>query len=264
MVNLPYDVFEKPYADTAITIAAVGKPTPPKFRLATLDKRAELDLTKITDYLTSVDWSAVSGDASLRVPLLDWAADLFGRVGANATPLGEITSSKRGIAECKFDILENLIDDAVPFFGGQVQRYEVSASPERKFVVVGEREMEFHQGARILARRLVNRANRLSFARTDETFVVKEAILPVVPNFDDPHKTAALLAILNSGLMSFLYLSRSTAAVKDDFRQVTLSGLRELPIVFPDAKTMAELRNWWQAAKSRTATLLTWNVELTP
>ena len=50
-----------------------------------------------------------------------------------------------------------------------------------------------------------------------------------------------MLAILNSSLMSFLYLSRSTAAVKDDFRQVTLSGLRELPIIFPDAKTMAEL-----------------------
>ena len=71
--------------------------------------------------------------------------------------------------------------------------------------------------------------------------VVKEAILPIKPNFDDPHELAALLAILNSSLMSFLYLSRSTAAVKDDFRQVTLSGLRELPIIFPDAATMAEL-----------------------
>jgi hypothetical protein len=50
-----------------------------------------------------------------------------------------------------------------------------------------------------------------------------------------------LLAILNSSLSSFLYLSRSTAAVKDDFRQVTLSGLRELPIIFPAATAMAEL-----------------------
>ena len=51
----------------------------------------------------------------------------------------------------------------------------------------------------------------------------------------------ALLAILNSSLMSFLYLSRSAALVKDDFRQVTLSGMRELPIIFPDAKAMSEL-----------------------
>ena len=94
-VKLACNPFEKPYVDTAITIAAVGKPTPSEFRLVTLEKRADLDLTKMTDYLTSVDWSAVDGDASLRVPLLDWAADLFGRVSTNATPLGEITSSKR-------------------------------------------------------------------------------------------------------------------------------------------------------------------------
>ena len=65
--------------------------------------------------------------------------------------------------------------------------------------------------------------------------------MPIKPNFDDPQKLAALLAILNSSLISFLYLSRSTAAVKDDFRQVTLSGLRELPIIFPEATAIAEL-----------------------
>ena len=111
--------------------------------------------------------------------------------------------------------------------------------------------MTFHSGPRILTRRLVNRANRLSFARTDETFVVKEALLPVKPNFDDAQKLAALLAILNSSLMSFLYLSRSTAAVKDDFRQVTLSGLRELPIIFPDAKAMVELAQLVQSREKQ-------------
>ena len=241
VVNLPYDVFEKPNVDTAITIAAIGKPPPSEFRLVTLDKRAELDLTKITEYLTSVNWGAVSGDGSLRVPLLDWAADLFSRVGAKATPLGEVTSSKRGIAEYKFDILKRQTDGALPFFDGQVQRYEVSPSSGRNFVVVSEREMKFHRGERFLTRRLVSRSNRLSFARTKDVFVVKEAILPIMPNFDDPHKLAAMLAIMNSSLMSFLYLSRATAAVKDDFRQVTLSGLRELPIIFPDAKTLVEL-----------------------
>ena len=77
VVNLPYDVFETPYVDTAITIGAMGKPTPSEFRLATLDKRAELDLTQIADYMSTVDWSAVAGDPGLRVPLLDWAADLL-------------------------------------------------------------------------------------------------------------------------------------------------------------------------------------------
>ena len=241
VVNLPYDVFETPYVDTAITIGMMGRPPSATFRLATLEKRSELDLTQIADYVISADWSAIAGDASLRVPLLDWAASLFGRVGARATPLGEITSSKRGIAEYKFDILNSPSANALPFFDGQVQRYEVRALSERNFVVISNREMSFHRGLRILTRRLVSRANRLSFARTYDEFVVKEAILPIKPDFDDPQKLAALLAILNSSLMSFLYLNRSTAAVKDDFRQVTLSCLRELPIIFPDATAMAKL-----------------------
>ncbi len=240
VVNLPYDVFDSPYVDTAITVAAIRR-YPKEFRLATLEKRSELDLTQISDYMTSVDWSVVSGDSGLRVPMLDWAVNLFSRVGASATPLGKITSSKRGIAEYKFDILNKQVNGALPFFDGQVHRYNVSALSGSKFVVVSERETAFHQGVRLLTRRLVNRANRLSFARTNDDFVVKEAILPIRANFDDPDKVAALLAILNSSLMSFLYLSRSTAAVKDDFRQVTLSGLRELPIIFPDTRGMEEL-----------------------
>ena len=165
VVNLPYDVFETPYVDTAITIGMMGLSPSATFRLATLEKRAELDLTQIAGYMKSADWTAVAGDSGLRVPLLDWAASLFGRVGAKATPLGEITSSKRGIADYKYDILISPGDGALPFFDGQVQRYEISAPSERNFVVISDREMSFHRGLRILTRRLVSRANRLSFAR---------------------------------------------------------------------------------------------------
>ncbi len=241
VVNLPYDVFATPYVDTSITIGLIGRPSPTTFRLATFEKRAGLDLTHIVDLLSLTDWSVVAGDPELRVPLLAWAVSLFGRVGTKATPLGHMTSSKRGIAEYKYNILSSPTRNAIPFFDGQVQRYEVSAPSKHSFVVIGDSEIRFHRGLRILARRLVSRANRLSFAITGEELVVKEAILPIKPNFSDPKRLAALLAILNSSLMSFLYLSRSTAAVKDDFRQVTLSGLRELPIIFPNETQMTAL-----------------------
>ena len=251
VVNLPYDVFETPYVDTAITIGAMGKPTPSEFRLATLDKRAELDLTQIADYMSTVNWSAVAGDAGLRVPLLEWAADLFSRVGAKATPLEKIAFSKRGIEAYQFDILTNQEAGASPFFGGQVQRYSIQQSPHDNYVVVSERESSYHEGPRIWTRRIVSRANRLMSALTCDEFVVKKDIYLTKPNFDDAQKLAALLAMLNSSLMSFLYLSRSTAAVKDDFRQVTLSGLRELPIIFPDAKAMVELAQLVQSREKQ-------------
>ena len=241
VVNLPYNVFDTPYVDTAITIGMMGRPPSATFRLATLEKRAELDLTQISDYVTPVNWLAIAGDVSSRVPLLDWAASLFGRVGAKATTLEEIASSKRGIEAYQFDILSRRKSDALPFFGGQVQRYEIQSSLADNFVVVSNREMPYHKGPRIWTRRIVSRANRLLSAVAYDDFVVKKDIYVTKLDFDDQHKLAALLAVLNSSLMSFLYLSRSAAAVKDDFRQVTLTGLRELPIIFPDATAMAKL-----------------------
>ena len=241
IVNLPYDVFETPYVDTAITIGMMGRTPSGTFRIATLEKRAELDLTQIAGYMTSTDWAAVAGDDSLRVPLIDWAASLFGRVAEVATPLGQIGTSKRGIEAYQFDILDRPTKNSLPFFDGQVQRYEVLSSSDGRYVVVSNKEAAYHQGRRIWTRRIVSRANRLMSALAHDDFVVKKDIYAFKPDFDDPNKVATLLAVLNSGLVSFMYLSRSAAAVKDDFRQVTLSGLRELPIIFPDATTMAEL-----------------------
>ncbi len=217
VVNLPYDVFKTPYVDTAITIGTMGS-LPKRFRIATLEKRAELDLTRISDYMTSVDWLVVSRDSGLRVPMLDWAANLFGRVGANATPLREITSSKRGIEAYQYDILSLAGPHTLPFFNGQVQRYEIQPPLTDNFVVVSNRELTYHRGPRIWTRRIVSRANRLLSALTYDDFVVKKDIYVTRTSSYDQHKISALLAILNSSLMSFLYLSRSAAAVKDDFR----------------------------------------------
>ena len=242
VVNLPYDVFETPYVDTAITTGTYGRELPARaFGLATLEKRAELDLTQIVDYMTSVEWAVVAGDANLRVPLVGWAASLFSRITANSTPLSQIASSRRGIEAYKFDILDRPLQSARTFFNGQVQRYEINESPTRGFVVISERESLFHQGPRILTRRIVNRANRLMSTQTSDDFIVKKDIYATKLKFDDPQDLSTLLAILNSKLMSFLYLSRSAAATKDDFRQVTLAGLRELPIIFPDSTAVEKL-----------------------
>ena len=39
-----------------------------------------------------------------------------------------------------------------------------------------------------------------------------------------------LLGILNSKLISFLYIGNSSIGTKDDFRQTTLAELRKIPI----------------------------------
>ena len=234
IVNLPYDVFDTPFVDTAITVGIMGRTPSPTFGLANLEKRVRLDLTQISAYLDSVNWAGVTQDTNSRIPQLGWAANLITRVASQGTPLGELTRSKRGIADYKFNILGKGTVHSLPFFTGQVQRYTIVPSEQNLFVEVTHREESFHQGDRILARRLVTRDNRLSFAHTSDSFVVKEAILPFKPKFDDSEKLSMLLGILNSSLISFLFQTRSTAATKDDFRQVTLAGLRELPMIFPN------------------------------
>ena len=79
-------------------------------------------------------------------------------------------------------------------------------------------------------------------AFTANDFVVKKDLYSLKLKSEDTGLLSVLLGILNSSLISFLYLSRSSAATKDDFRQVTLAGLRELPIVFPqNSETQDEL-----------------------
>ena len=235
VVNLPYDVFETPYVDTAITVGSIGHTPGTTFGLATLDKREEIDLAQIGDYLEQVDWSVVKTDAKLRVPQIGWAANLFAQISDIGTPLGRFTKSKRGIEAYMYEIMDRPTKDARSFFTGQVQRYEVRDLADGSFVVVSERDAPFHEGERILTRRIVSRANRLMSAYTKDEFVVKKDIYVIKAELEDRDSFLSLLAILNSSLTSFLYLSRSTAAVKDDFRQVTLAGLRELPVILPES-----------------------------
>ena len=66
-------------------------------------------------------------------------------------------------------------------------------------------------------------------ARTQDIFVCKKDLYCLLLR-DKELRLPALLAMLNSSMISFLYLSRSAAATKDDFRQITLTGLRDLPM----------------------------------
>ena len=251
VVNLPYDVFGSSYVDSSIMVGAMGSPAPKTFRLATFERRANLDLEQIGDNMTTVNWHVVARDTALRVPLVDWAVNLFGRLATGSSPLGSMTSSKRGIEAYQFNILDNPTYKSLPFFLGKVYRYEIQPPSLSRFVAVSDKETPYHQGPRIWTRRIVSRANRLMSAFTNDVIVVKKDIYIIKPAFDNPHKLAALLAILNSSLLSFLYLSRSVAAIKDDFRQVTLSGLRELPIVFPDDAIVCQLELLVKAREQR-------------
>jgi hypothetical protein len=64
---------------------------------------------------------------------------------------------------------------------------------------------------------------------TEEKLVFKKDINPFI-SIDEEFPAKYLLAIMASRLISYLYINISSIATKDDFRQTTLSELREIPI----------------------------------
>jgi hypothetical protein len=85
------------------------------------------------------------------------------------------------------------------------------------------------QGERIVLRRLLTRKFRLQASVTSETMITTDNVLNVVPKSPQADVSFAL-GLLNSRLISWLYVNTSMVAQKDDFPQVHISALASLPI----------------------------------
>jgi len=230
IVNLPYDVFAAAYVDTAVTVAAVNGVRGTALNLATLGKRTNLNLEAIGDYLEETNWATIDNDPLQRVPITSLSLQVLQHLSAGTVPLQSVVESKRGIEAYMYDFYQAQLAGTLPFFSGEVYRYYVSSFNKNTFVGISDRDAHFHTSPRILVRRLVSRTNRLMAARANEVFVCKKDLYCLLLRKQQALRLPTVLAVLNSSLISFLYLSRSAAATKDDFRQITLSGLRELPI----------------------------------
>lgn len=130
------------------------------------------------------------------------------------------------------------------YFEGSVYRYRLDWSAPR-WVEFGSRMREcpkdfsFFQGKRILLRRLVNRRQRLMATFTDRTVITNKNLYSIRPRGDvSPHY---LLGILNSRLISRLYLSQVAQATKDDFPQITIRDVLDLPFPRGESRPMADL-----------------------
>ena len=102
-----------------------------------------------------------------------------------------------------------------------------------------ERPKDFFwfEGDRILLRRLVNRRQRLMATLTSNTFITNKNLYSIKVR-DNSVDIRALLGVLNSKLLSFLYIRQVTQAVKDDFPQVTIKDILLLP--FPSHAAMID------------------------
>jgi hypothetical protein len=93
------------------------------------------------------------------------------------------------------------------------------------------KEIVWFKTPRILLRRLVNRRQRLMATFVPETFITNKNLYSVLP-VSNRADLLATLGVLNSRLISHLYINQVTQATKDDFPQVTIKDVLALP--FPE------------------------------
>jgi hypothetical protein len=234
LVNLPYDVFAIPFVDTCIATFSPYEPTldGDAIRVVTLPKRGECDLARVSELLWDLPTQTVRNDPSLRIPLVSDAVGILPLLARHPT-LPACVETKRGIEAYQYSVGSARRAGSVPYFEGEVNRFTVLPQQPTGWVHPRPPDWHWHCGRRLVVRRLVSRTNRLMAGLMDFDAVVKKDLYIVRPVQSCSHSEEFLLFILgllNSAFYSYAYLVRSAAGQKDDFRQVTLAGLRDLPV----------------------------------
>ncbi len=233
-IKLPYDVFSDAYVDTGIYIVkniykerykSLVYEFPVRFKH--LD---DLSTDSKFQVLASSNWLALD---SLKIALNPSFYSINPKVNQNSVLMSEITKSIRGILPNKEDVIDVIGTNLKPYFIGGLYRYKYSNDfcglNYGDHLREKPKDYSFFQGERILVRRLINRQFRLMAAYTDKDFVNKKDLYNI-KSINSNYNLKYLLAIINSKLISYLKTKGSTTAAKDDFGQLTLSDIRQIPI----------------------------------
>ena len=238
VVNLPFDTFPDAYVDAGIFVISKKARShygifrfPKKTRIYAL---GEVALIKVpTSLIAAPDF---------RIVLDPVAYGILARArSADFAALGDLTDSTQGLAAGRFRTAPTKKGSGWVRFDPKAEVYRYVFHPSASAVYADMNEhvsLQHFYGAapKLLIRRLINRQDRLDIAFTDAASVFKKDINPFVVTTTrvQPYY---LLGVLNSKLLSYLYVNTSTIATKDDFRQTTLAELRRLPIPIPDLQT---------------------------
>ncbi len=241
LVNLPFNVFPEAYVDTGIYILTRSPVTkysifrfPKKTKISSLENLAFREVK--SSLIAKPDYKIVLEPTAQQILLRFRNSALF-------KTLGELTESTQGLAASFFKTSSRQRSgEWYPFASGaQAYRYEFVAG-ETSFAYLGEHQSlkRFYEAnPKILIRRVVNRQDRLDAVYFDRQMVFKKDLNPFV-FIDDSLDPRFVLGVLNSRLISYLYVNTSSTATKDDFRQTTLAELRRLPIKTMDLGNAAD------------------------
>ena len=235
LINLPFDVFKDAYVDTGIYILSAV----PSEQYGIFQFQKKCKFPKLENITFNLIPSKLIEGPDFKLILNSDAriiANKF-RSSDQFSLLGSITISAQGLAGNVFTKNQNRIKESyMPFLEkGQVHRFSLDIQ-ETSFVDMSDKTslIQFYKkGPKILIRRVISRQDRILATYSEMELVTKKDINPFILT-NDKWNSFFVLGILNSKLISFLYINTSSIATKDDFRQTTLAELRRLPILVFD------------------------------
>jgi predicted RNA methylase len=154
------------------------------------------------------------------------------RLEAGGESLGALFLSRRGILAPR---APRALRDGTPLLLGPVVPFvwplgrSAFARVRPRDVVEGKAALALDDGPRLLVRRIVGRASRLTCIVTSRRALVKKDFYILVPR-DERLSLAAYSALLHAKPIAERLAAREVSATKDDFAQVTLARLRDLRV----------------------------------
>ena len=231
-INLPYDIFADAFVDTGIyffqkKIAEQSS----VYEFKPKDKIQIVDLLNIE--FKALDRKVWTTKPDLKINLNESDNSIFSKLELIPYKLSDFSETARGILADKSSYKSEVGNNLKKVFTGNLNRYVINET--FSFIQYDDslkekpKSYSFFSGERILVRRIISRQFRIMATYTNEEFVCKKDIYIIKLN-DDTINYKYLLALLNSKLLSNYKTKNSGSAKKDDFTQITLGDIRQLPI----------------------------------
>ncbi|MEW6601177.1 MAG: N-6 DNA methylase [Nitrospirota bacterium] len=237
VILLPYDVFKDAYVDTAVfVLSKQSAGSAHKVQTHIYAKREKLITIDIMqDQFKSIpqnEWTITEDKKLVLNPgTIHLLRNIRKRIHSSFI---DAIIMKRGVLFDKVLLTKKQSGaDSYRYFEGDVYRYQLNLAANQwvKFDDnMKERPKEFlwFEGPRLLLRRLVNRRQRMMATLVTDTFITNKNLYSILSK-DNSLNIVAILGILNSRFISYLYINQVTQASKDDFPQVTIKDVLALP-----------------------------------
>lgn len=237
IILLPFDVFKDAYVDTTIFVIS-NKAANSRHKVNThiYPKRESLlAINLMQEQYKTVQQNCWLNTEDKKFVLDPGTVYLLENISKHTTStFADAIGIKRGVLFDKTLLATTQTgQNSYRYFEGDVYRYQLNFIADNWIEFddkMNERPKEFiwFEGQRVLLRRLVNRRQRMMATVATDTFITNKNIYSLL-SMDKSLNILAILGVLNSRLISYLYINQVTQAAKDDFPQVTIKDVLTLP-----------------------------------